>query len=361
MKTRHSTIAYAVSTSIAFSLVMSTGAFGEDTQATTSGKHPGTIKRVLRKIRHPFKKVNVDTNKVSDASAKTSKTDSSDPQSATEQASQQAAATTNAAAEKSGRTEHSAIIETQQGKVAMPNVNDTSTARAANDVPGVNAKPGDLATPILDEEPIHGFHPIKRIMRPVENLAKQSVILGQNIMRLEAPIASLQPSMLGLKNEMGRVENRMGSVQGTVGSMQGTLGRVNSGVGGVRTDMRAVRGDITGVRGDLGGMRRDIASLEKPIQELRDPLREVSKPVSTINEQLAKVDSSLTDLKTLLGTVLASIYVAAALICFGIPLAAFMVYKNRRKLFPGTHEHDMPVVHPADTVAVKPENIEPKQ
>lgn len=354
MNTRQTTIAYAISTSIAFSLIMSTNAFGEEaTKATTTPKQPGTIGRAFRKMRHPFTNFKAQQQKAAQKSSadtpavrseQAAKAVSAEGLSDLEKANMQAAALTNSPSEQTGSTEQAAVVETKQGKVATPTALDTATARQANDVPGVNVKPGDMASPVLDNTPIKGFHPIKRIMRPVENLAKQSVILGQNIMRLEAPMASLQPSMVGLKKEMGKVENRMSSVQSTVGGMQGTLGTVSGSVTGVRSDMR-------GVRSDLSGMRSQINQLEKPIRDLHDPLVEVSKPVSTIQKQLAGLDHNMNELKTLLATVLASIYIAAGAIAFGTPLAAFLVYKNRAKLFPHTHERDMPVVASADKVA----------
>lgn len=330
--------------SICFSAALNMVAFAEDNQTTQTRRpheqHP--IKRFLRKMRHPLTIANADKS----TPGNTSNSDGS--------------------GTAAGTTEHPAVIvETAAGDVAPPSQLDTTTINAANQVPGVNLAPGHMATPLLDEEPIKGFHPIKRLMRPVENLAKQSVILGQNIMRLEAPIASLQPSMMSLKKEMGNVQDRMGSMQNSLGSMQ-------TGVSGVRTDIHSVRDDIGSattaiggvrssigaVRGDLGGMRRQITLLEKPIRDLRGPLTEVSQPVSTINKHLSAVDRDLADLKALLSTVLASIYVAAAVIAFGTPLAAFVVYKNRHKLFPHTQDHDFPVAKPADTVVVKPENIE---
>jgi peptidoglycan hydrolase CwlO-like protein len=230
----------------------------------------------------------------------------------------------------------------------VPTAADVQTAKAASKIPGVNVDPHLMAQPVLDP-PIKGFHPIKRIMRPVENLAKQSVALGQQIMRLEGPIASLQPSMLGLEKRMSKVQDEMTAVQNKMMQMQVNLNSVQSQVSGVRGDMHSIGGQMNGVRGDLSGMRTRIVDLQKPIKDLRgpivrlhDPIKAVADPVSQVQQRLSSVEGQLADLKTLLATILFSIYVAAAAIALGTPVAAFVVYKNRRKLFPHTPERDFP-------------------
>ena len=232
--------------------------------------------------------------------------------------------------------------KSEDGLAKVPTTADIDTVRAANKIPGVEVQPNLMAQPVLDE-PIKGFHPIKKIMRPVENLAKQSVILGQQVMRLEAPIASLQPSMLGLEKRMTGVQQEMTEMQAKIGGMQ-------QQVVGARGNIKDINLNMGNVRGDLSGMRTKIVELQRPIKQLRDPivqlqrpLEMVAQPVSDVHRQLASVDKQLSELKTLLGTVLFSIYVAAAAIAFGTPIAAFIVYKNRRKLFPNVHEADFPV------------------
>lgn len=333
LKHYRSTVALAVLTTITISQQVS---YSQDKQAVENQDKPGKMGKIFKKLRHPFKSVHDKTQTPSKAGALI--------------APSSLDATTNV-------KEQSAVMtESPLGVVAPPKPNDVRTAGAMNDIPGVAASPALFETPQIDTSPIPWYAPIKKVTRPIENISKISVMLGQQIMRLEGPIASLQPSMLGLKDEMGNVQNRMGSMQGNLQGMQGSLksvqgsmGAVGGQMGGVRSDLRnvgsqmeSVRSDLGGVRADLGGMRRQIIALQAPIERLEGPINRVVSPVTSVQTQLEGVREELGDLKTLLSTVLASIYIAAAAIAFGTPLAAFLVYKNRRKIFPNTKEKDFP-------------------
>ncbi len=181
------------------------------------------------------------------------------------------------------------------------------TADVVNQVPGVNVKKEDLEPPA--QAPIKGFHPIKKLLQPVENLEGMSIKLEQQIMKLEAPIAALQPPMLSLQKKMTGVDDQIGTMQKRLDSMES---------------------QVTGVRSDLAGMRKEISELKSPIVSLQKPIAGVATP--------------LEDLNTKLNYILMAILTAAVAISLGTPFAAIMVYRNRRKLFPGMSDHEMPKV-----------------
>jgi prefoldin subunit 5 len=181
------------------------------------------------------------------------------------------------------------------------------TANVVNQVPGVNVKKEDLEPPT--EPPIKGFHPIKKLLRPVENLEGMSIKLEQQIMKLEGPIAALQPPMQSLQKQMIIVDGQIGTMHGQLDSMQT---------------------QVQGVRSDLAGMKQEIKELKAPIVSLEKPIAGVATP--------------LEDLNTKLNYILGAILVAALAIALGTPLAAVVVYKNRHKLFPGMSDHELPKV-----------------
>ncbi len=183
----------------------------------------------------------------------------------------------------------------------------SETANVVNQVPGVNVKKEDLEPPT--EPPIKGFHPIKRLLRPVENLEGMSIKLEQQIMKLEGPIAALQPPMQSLQKQMVTVDGQIGTMHGQLDSMQS---------------------QVQGVRSDLAGMKQEIKELKAPIVSLEKPIAGVATP--------------LEDLNTKLNYILGAILVAALAIALGTPLAAIVVYRNRRKLFPGMSDHELPEV-----------------
>jgi septal ring factor EnvC (AmiA/AmiB activator) len=207
------------------------------------------------------------------------------------------------------------------------------TAKAVNKVPGVNLKQADLQPP-ADDPPIKGFHPIKKLLQPVVRLEKNSVQLQQQIMKLEGPIGALQPAMLGLHSKMDGVDKRMVSMQGNLSDMS--------------TQVKGVSGKMDGVRQDITGMRIQIKGLEVPIRQLQKPLNDLKEPLSNVAQPLQEVQKELSDMRALLATVLGAIVLAAVCIAVGTPIAAVLIYKHRRTLFPTMRDHDFPVAKESD-------------
>ncbi|HEY9714754.1 MAG TPA: hypothetical protein V6C72_14900, partial [Chroococcales cyanobacterium] len=180
------------------------------------------------------------------------------------------------------------------------------TADVVNQVPGVKVNTTDLTPPTA--APIKGFHPIKKLLRPVENLEGMTIKLEQQIMKLEGPIAALQPPMIHLQKKMTGVDEQLHSMQGQLNGMQT---------------------EVTGVRTDIAGMRKDIQALKKPIVALKGPIGTVAKPLEKLQAQL--------------NFIILAIIISAISIAIGTPVAAIVLYKYRHKLFPDV-ARDMPKV-----------------
>jgi uncharacterized coiled-coil DUF342 family protein len=193
-------------------------------------------------------------------------------------------------------------------------------AAAINQTSGVHVTPQQLAIP--EEDLIHGFHPVKKLMSPIVRLEKNTVQLQQQIMKLEGPIAGLQKPMLGLHKKMGSVERRMNGMSNQLNTMQ--------------TNVMDVNKSMAGIHEQLVKMDGRVAQIEEPIFEIQKPLTEVAGPLSEVKQELMKVEA-------LIGVVLFAIIVAAAAVAIGTPIAAVLIYRNRHKLFPGTPEHEFPV------------------
>jgi peptidoglycan hydrolase CwlO-like protein len=226
--------------------------------------------------------------------------------------------------------------DTQSSQINLKDQqNNDETAKAVNKVPGVNVQGKDLQPP-PPETPIRGFHPIKKMLQPVVRLEKNSVQLEQQIMKLEGPIAGLQPAMISLHKKMGAVEKKMGSVQGHIDDVGNRIEGVGTRVNDVSTRMKEISQQMTAVRGDISSVRKEIGVLEGPIKDLHKPLAEVARPLLNVEQKLEKLAALLT-------TVLFAILLAAGIIAIGTPIAAILIYRNRRKLFPDMSDRDFPV------------------
>jgi chromosome segregation ATPase len=199
--------------------------------------------------------------------------------------------------------------QTKSSTDSKPKETAKRTAAAVNQVPGVKVKESDLEPPA--QPPIKGFHPIKKLLRPVENLEGMSIKLEQQIMKLEGPIAGLQPPMIKLQNKMTGVNDQ-------IGKMENRLTGVQNQVQGTRTDLSSMRSDINKINSDLNLLRQDVQELKGPIIAIKRPLADVATPLSEVKGQLTMV--------------LLAILAAAIAIALGTPLVALAMYRRHRQL-----------------------------
>jgi hypothetical protein len=180
-----------------------------------------------------------------------------------------------------------------------------ATASVVNQVPGVKVAPSDLEAP--QSAPIKGFHPIKRLLQPIENLEGSSIKLEQQMVKLEGPIAAMHPPMVGIKNKMSDVN--------------GTMNKMQDQVHGVDAQMK-------GVRSDLAKMHTEVSNLKGPILAIQRPLADVEGPLARVKRQL--------------NYVLIAIILATFGVVFGTPVAAVLVYRYKDKLFPAKVANALP-------------------
>jgi septal ring factor EnvC (AmiA/AmiB activator) len=211
------------------------------------------------------------------------------------------------------------------------------TAKAVNKIPGVNIQASDLQPP-AEDPPITGFHPIKKLMRPVIRLGKGAVEIQQSMMKLEGPIAGLHPSMTALDHKMTSVDHQMAHMQKQLSDMGGNVDHINAGLEKVGSRVDEVRADIGGMTQQVKHLTTPVKALQTPLYDLMEPLRDVTKPMSEVHGQLA-------ELHTMLHWVLVAIVVSVLAITIGTPLAGVYVYRNRKKLFPHLREpgQDLPL------------------
>jgi len=185
-------------------------------------------------------------------------------------------------------------------------------AEAINRIPGANVKAEDLKETTVKTKAKPGFNPLGWLFRPITRLQEQSIRLEQQMMKLTGPIAALQPGMLRLEKRIVSVEGQTRQVQNQMASMQT---------------------DISAMRSELGEIKKPIMELKEPIVALHGPLQKIEKPITGVNQDL-------NELKTLLSFILTSIYLAAAVIAFGTPIAAILIWRNKHKLLKPAKEDE---------------------
>ena len=177
-----------------------------------------------------------------------------------------------------------------------------ATAERLNRLPGAKVTAEQLTPPSIE-----GFHPIKRMFRPVTDLENTSVGIENKVNQLEAPINGLNQPMVKLQKKMVHVDHTMGAMKGQLDGMGG---------------------EVAGVRSDLAGMRDEISSLRSPILSVQKPLSNVSQPLEALQVKL--------------NFVIFSIFVAILIIAIGTPASAIVLWKFRDKLLPAKLNADIP-------------------
>ena len=184
-----------------------------------------------------------------------------------------------------------------------PAIKSTDTSAVPNGA-GTNteAKKDDPGAPA--QAPITGFHPIKKAMRPVENLEGLSVKLEQQIIKLQGPLLALQSPMASLRNEMDTVDG---------------------GLDGMQSQLYAMRDKVRGVRSDLRDLRSEIKDLRGPVRALEKPIASVSRPMLAVNTKLTYI--------------LMSVIAAAVAIAFGTPFVAYLLFRPHLQPSGPSHSH----------------------
>ena len=178
-----------------------------------------------------------------------------------------------------------------------PNAKDWKTAQETaarvNALPGEKVDPRELLYP-----PIQGFHPIKKLVKPLTNLESTTEKLDAKARGLEQPISNLNKPMV-------QVQQRVVSV--------------DKGVGNLTHGIDRVADSVSGARQDVAGVRQEIANLRKPVCALQKPVEAVAHPLMAVQQQL--------------NLILLALFVGILIVSFGTPMVAILLYRNRRKLF----------------------------
>ncbi len=242
-----------------------------------------------------------------------------------------------------------------------------------------------LLSPItkLQNQTVRLEQQIVKLIGPIGAL--QPAMLG-----LEKKIDEMKDAMRQMRDGMGKMSEGMVQVHSDMKSIRGAMNRVDDRIGGISKGLTGVSGQLGAVKDELVPMRaglsavsremapmgqelksvstemvlmhKDIQSvarqmslmkeemvatranvgrLEAPIRELKDPVVSLKRPITSLASPLTTVggrmeilQQELNDLKTLMTMVLTSIFICAALIAIGTPLAAIWVWRNRAKLLP---------------------------
>lgn len=163
--------------------------------------------------------------------------------------------------------------------------------------------------------PIKGFHPIKRIVRPIWKLRQEAVELQEHIAGLRKPMDGLQPAFNSLEGKMSAVDSRMSSVLGELSGVNGSLNQLTvqmskiddelpAVVTGVRDDMKEVMKvrqdlrEVTKVRNDLQTIGNQMKRLEGPLNQIQGPINAVIKPLASVQANVAGVSGQMSGVQT---------------------------------------------------------------
>jgi hypothetical protein len=170
------------------------------------------------------------------------------------------------------------------------------TAARINALPGAKITAEELMHP-----PIQGFHPLKKLMKPLTNLESTTDKLDAKATGLQKPINDLNRPMVGLQQKMVSVDH---------------------GVGGMQKRMGDVSNSVSGARQDMASIRQEIANLRKPVMALQEPVQMIAKPLESVEGQL--------------NLILCALIAAIFIVAFGTPMAAFLIYRNRHRFLAQT-------------------------
>ena len=174
-------------------------------------------------------------------------------------------------------------------------------------------------------QPIKGFHPIKRMLRPVWKLRQEANDLQKDLQALQKPMNGLEPAFKSLEGKMQGVEGNMGGLLKQLGGMNDTMNRlsldlpkiyhISEDLGQVHHDLQDVINlhkdirEVTKVRSDIQDMSVKMRRLEGPLNQLHAPLisvlpqlKEVQSSVGTVSERMVNIQTQVGEMQGQLAT-----------------------------------------------------------
>ena len=192
---------------------------------------------------------------------------------------------------------------------------DSSMIKAVNQVPGVEVDEEAFKNEKKKGSFLGNLNPFKWIFKPVTDMQDRLVHLEKNMMRMQAPIAALNPPINGLREDMGAVSKKMKVLHSDVDSIYGGMGTASK--------------KITHIENTLGQMYEPVVTLKKPVQDL-------AKPVNGMGETLTDLQRDLKELKNTIAFTNAAILIAligtGLLIMLGTPVAAIIGWRHRHTI-----------------------------
>jgi len=157
--------------------------------------------------------------------------------------------------------------------------------------------------------PIKGFHPIKRITRPLWKLRQSTSSLEQRLIGLEQPMNKLQPSVAGLEKRLETMDKSLAGLSIKMDSLDTNLPILNDGMNQVTEQLKHVRTEvhsIVGIRRDLAELNKgkkdlktlsgQIKTLGSSLKELQQPMLSMATPLNQIHYQLLETKGDFTNM-----------------------------------------------------------------
>ncbi|MBS1957428.1 MAG: hypothetical protein JST89_24795 [Cyanobacteria bacterium SZAS-4] len=168
--------------------------------------------------------------------------------------------------------------------------------------------------------PIKGFHPIKRLLRPVWKLRRNAIEIEKKLEQIEVPVTKLQPSLISIDEKIGDVNGNMTEIQDKLSGLNGSIPVLNNNIavfqGHVDELGRDVRSaasikkelrDVVQMRQEMRQLDAQIAGLKKPLQQINKPVNEISAPLVSMNSELSGLNGNVATTSAQLNQVLSQV------------------------------------------------------
>ncbi len=152
--------------------------------------------------------------------------------------------------------------------------------------------------------PVKGWHPIKRLLRPVWKLRGNAIAIEKKLEAIEVPVTKLQPSLISIDSKIADVNGNMTEMQDKLSGLNGNIPALNNNIAVFQAHIDALGHDVRNVSGvkkelrDVVQMRQEIRQLDAQIAGLKQPLQKINKPVNSISAPLVSMNTELNGLNT---------------------------------------------------------------
>jgi uncharacterized coiled-coil DUF342 family protein len=172
------------------------------------------------------------------------------------------------------------------------------------------------------------------IDKNIDNTNQHMKSIEDPLHSVEARMSSVESSIVGTYKTLGGMRTDISEVRKDIGMIKNPIMRIQQPLESIAEPVKNLDQQLTGVHTELVDVHTELGGVHSELGAVRKPLTNIERPISDLEREVRGLHKEIADLRYLLGLVLTAIFLSAVLTAIGTPIAAILIWRNRRNILP---------------------------